>query len=73
MTTQMLIVRVKDLQPGDVLVGTGREVVGVWQRAHLPSAKRQVNIRYGNGAVVSATWGASTTVAVARQLTEVTP
>jgi hypothetical protein len=65
-TTDMHVVRVKDLQAGDVLVGTQQTVVGVWQRAHLPSSKRQVNVRYGNGAIVSKTWSASTTIAVAR-------
>ncbi|HSE45864.1 MAG TPA: hypothetical protein VLA89_11125 [Gemmatimonadales bacterium] len=39
-------VLVRDLQPGDVLIPTGREVVRVSQGVRTPTGKLDVDLRY---------------------------
>lgn len=64
-------VKVRNLQPGDIVTPTMRTILRVEQRAALPASKREVTLRgrwtkAGEADAYLVIWGAETVVTVER-------
>jgi hypothetical protein len=59
-----IVVKVRDLQRGDFLIGSRRTVEYVTAGARTPARKREVKLEGESGVRV---WGADTTIAIQRE------
>lgn len=60
---------VRNLIPGDILTGSGQEVLSIAGGGPIPSTEREVHVRTRSGATAFKRWKANTTMTVERAVT----